>query len=144
MLVRQSIALGALSLSAITAAGAAAAPGMDLRGEAPPVCSAGIDQPGRGAGGGSGVAIGQLLEFCNAPDGYEVWRDYPADLVGAVLVVDGKDLPLTEARTVRVSHVAGPANVRHRLQLRADPGRRTATLTVRMLPAPPPLDIALR
>lgn len=132
---RFPVATGFLVLSCLAGGSAMAAPGVDMSGESPQVCSAGIDPPGAGAGG-NGVAIGQLREFCNASDGYEVWIDFPSELVGAVLVVDGQDLSLTEARTVRVSHAAGPGLAQHRLQLRPRTAARSVTLTVRMLPAP--------
>jgi hypothetical protein len=126
----------ALLLAALLASpGAALADtAVGMRGAAPLVCSAGIDPTIEPSTGGP-LDLGKLTEFCNAPQGFEVWIDYPAELAGGVLRVDGHAIVLQSAGTVRVDRADGPTGQSHVLTLdHAQPGH-ALSLTVRMLPA---------
>jgi hypothetical protein len=124
----------ALALSLAASAPAFAETGIGLGGQAQLVCSAGM-AGGASAASGAAVDLGQLTEFCNDPDGFDVWIDYPASLAGAVLVVDGRSLPLTSAGTVRVSHATQAAQASVTLALDGAPSSGPTSLTVRMAPA---------
>lgn len=41
------------------------------------------------------VDLGAAHEFCNAPRGYRVMLQHPADLVGAAIISDGQRIPLS-------------------------------------------------
>ncbi|WP_025559977.1 hypothetical protein [Sphingomonas sp. UNC305MFCol5.2] len=73
-----------------------------ISGFVPVICRATVDatavptQPGQ-------VSLGSLNEFCNNPNGYEVYADYSPNLAKASLLVDGKKVPLGNAGSTRVS-----------------------------------------
>ena len=120
-------------LVVMTPSAALAQTSLSLTGQAQLVCSAGID--GQAAASGQApISLGQLKEFCNDPDGYDVWIDYPASLVGDSLVIDGSSVPLTDEGTVRVSHAGGAGAAIHTLALDAPNAGGAISLTVRMDP----------
>ena len=49
------------------------------------------------------VDLGGLREFCNSPNGYEVYADYAPSLSAASLVVDGQKVNLSKAGSTRIS-----------------------------------------
>lgn len=49
------------------------------------------------------VRVGSLREFCNNPNGYEVYADFSPTLAKAKLRVDGKTVNLSASGTVRIS-----------------------------------------
>ncbi|WP_156389441.1 hypothetical protein [Brevundimonas sp. Root1423] len=60
-----------------------------IRGYVPVICRASVEAnnvvPVRGQ-----ASLGRLREFCNSPNGYEVWLDHTPGLAGAAMVVDGE------------------------------------------------------
>jgi hypothetical protein len=49
------------------------------------------------------VSLGGLNEFCNSPNGYEVYADYAPNLAAATLLVDGQTVNLSRTGSTRVS-----------------------------------------
>jgi hypothetical protein len=49
------------------------------------------------------VDLGGLNEFCNSPNGYEVYVDYSPSLAAAALIVDGQKIPLSRDGSTRIS-----------------------------------------
>jgi hypothetical protein len=49
------------------------------------------------------VSLGSLNEFCNNPNGYEVYADYSPNLSQASLLVDGQIVPLGDTGSTRIS-----------------------------------------
>jgi hypothetical protein len=52
---------------------------------------------------GASVDLGGLKEFCNNPNGYEVYADYAPALASATLIVDGKKVNLSRDGSTRIS-----------------------------------------
>lgn len=73
-----------------------------ISGFVPVVCRATVDAAMVPAQGGQ-VSLGSLNEFCNSPNGYEVYADYSADLAKASLLVDGQKVQLAKSGTTRVT-----------------------------------------
>lgn len=73
-----------------------------ISGFVPVVCRATVDAAMVPAQGGE-VSLGSLNEFCNSPNGYEVYADYSADMAKASLLVDGQKVPLGKSGTTRVT-----------------------------------------
>jgi hypothetical protein len=73
-----------------------------ISGTVPVICQARVDAnmvtPAFGE-----VRVGSLREFCNNPNGYEVYADFSPSLAKAKLRVDGKTVNLSASGTVRVS-----------------------------------------
>ncbi len=85
-------ALAALFSTSAVGAGAIAVSDqytLGIRGFVPVICRASVDArqvtPARGR-----APLGTLREFCNNPNGYEVWLDHSPGLAGAAMVVDGR------------------------------------------------------
>ncbi len=101
------------SVLALVVAGnaAAVAPGVDINagqfsisvsGFVPVVCRASVGASVVPSAGNT-VNLGGLNEFCNSPNGYEVYADYAADLADAALLVDGQKINLSRQGSTRVS-----------------------------------------
>jgi hypothetical protein len=52
---------------------------------------------------GDQVNLGGLNEFCNSPNGYEVYADYAPGLAKASLLVDGQKVHLSNHGSTRIS-----------------------------------------
>ncbi|MBS0409103.1 MAG: hypothetical protein JSR86_04240 [Proteobacteria bacterium] len=119
-------ALSAAALAASASGARAAGDGLAFGGEAPLVCAASLTPS---AGGDAGA--GQLREFCNDPNGFQVWVDYPAELANASLLVDGVSIPLSAAGTTRIDAAAAPGQSTRTLLLQGAAG---GGFTVRIVP----------
>jgi len=118
------IALTALAAATLASAAGAAAPAgfaLEISGRVPPVCrvEARLD---------SGV----LEEYCNSAQGYAVYAEASPELAGAMLVVDGAELPLSASAPTRVSGSDHAAIATRSLALRGSAG--SGTLTFRIVP----------
>lgn len=107
----KKIALGALA--AVVASNASAvAPGVGVRsgqftigisGYVPVVCRASVGATVAPTTTGHDIDLGGLKEFCNSPNGYEVYADYSPELAAASLIVDGKKINLSAGGSTRIS-----------------------------------------
>ena len=66
---------------------------IELRGFVPVVCTASRNTTAVSYIAGE-TQIGDVAEFCNNPNGFQVWADYPTTLNGATLTLDGKRVAL--------------------------------------------------
>jgi hypothetical protein len=65
-----------------------------ITGFVPVICRASVDTTiVRGAAARN--SLGNLNEFCNSPNGYQVFVEASPELVNATIVVDGNRVPLT-------------------------------------------------
>jgi len=115
------IALAALAAAAVAPPPAPAGFALEMAGQVPTVCrvEARLD---------SGV----LEEYCNAPRGYAVYAEPSRGLAGAVLVVDGAELPLSPTGPTLISGSDHAAIATRSLELRGAAG--PGTLTFRIVP----------
>ena len=135
------IALAAFAATAF-ASGAAAAQidgqagfSLELIGHVPTICRAEVSNPIAVPVDGK-VSLGTMNEYCNVSSGYEIYADHSPHLAGAVLVVDGVDVPLSDAGPTRVSHSDHADIVSRSLELRLPDGRTLdgANLSFRIVP----------
>jgi hypothetical protein len=82
-------------------AGSIATATLGLRGHVAIICHVSLATPLGPAPMGQS-SIGQLVEFCNDPNGYQVWADYPPGLAAASLMVDGRVVPLSADGTTQI------------------------------------------
>lgn len=107
---------------------------IDIQGFVPIICNASVDAnvvpiaPGE-------ANLGQLKEFCNNSAGYQVYADYSADLAEAVLVVDGKEVSLSDAGSTLVSSSQTAAVASHDLALRLPEGVTGGAISFRIVAA---------
>lgn len=73
-----------------------------ISGFVPVVCKASVDAAMVPAQGGQ-VSLGSLNEFCNSPNGYEVYADYSPDMAKASLLIDGKKVPLGKTGSTQIT-----------------------------------------
>jgi hypothetical protein len=119
----------ALSLAAMAAAASsahAAGNGLAFGGQAPLVCAASLTPST-----GGDAASGQLHEFCNDPNGFQVWVDYPAELASASLLVDGVAVPLSAAGSTRIDAATAPGQLTRSFVLQGGTG---GGVSVRIVP----------
>ncbi len=66
---------------------------IEIRGVVPTICRATFESAVVSAGPGE-TSLGALNEFCNSPNGYQVYVESSPELDGASLVVDGRTVAL--------------------------------------------------
>lgn len=74
---------------------------LGISGFVPVICRASVDATAVPAAAGE-VSLGTLSEFCNNPNGYEVYADHSAGLAGGSIVVGGQKMPLSETGSTRI------------------------------------------
>ena len=119
------IVFTAFAASALVSTAAMAEPAsftLELTGHVPTICRAEVQQ-GQAAAGAGLINLGVLNEFCNAAGGYEIYAEASPELADAVLVVDGKDVPLSASGPTRVSRSDHADSATRSLELRLPDGR---------------------
>lgn len=110
----------AAAMLAVAGNASAVAPGVDVNsgqysigitGFVPVICRASVGATTAPVAGAN-ISLGGLNEFCNSPNGYEVYADYSPALANAALVVDGQKINLSKDGSTRISksNRAGIAN----------------------------------
>lgn len=120
------LGLGMTMAAGIVSSAHAAGDGLAFGGEAPLVCAASLTPSA-----GDPASLGQVREFCNDPNGFQVWVDYPAELANASLLVDGVAVTLSPAGTTRIDTAAAPGQLTRTLVLQGGAG---GGVTVRIVP----------
>lgn len=125
---RTWLAIAAAGVALATTAGpATAAGGLALEGVTPLVCAASMTPPT-----GDPSAPLQVREFCNDPNGFEVWIDYPPSLANASIMIDGRTVQLggTGSTLVDSSAVAASATKSLTLDQALAPSQSSLSLRV--------------
>ncbi len=118
-----ALAFATTSLAVMPVAAAAETYGITLRGHVPVHCVVQHQLVGYGAQSGDDVALGQIREFCNAPQGYELVVSYtPGALRGATVTVGDDRIVLDGSGQAVLSRATGP-RLRQRL-ISAAPGEK--------------------
>lgn len=89
---------------------------ISLRGFVPIICRVTVNEAIRPAGGVL-VDLGQMTEFCNSANGYIVYVDHTPDVIGAIMIVDGRRIELNPHGSTAVYQSTGPGNRNHRISL---------------------------
>jgi hypothetical protein len=105
---------------------------LELRGFVPVICRAEVSATQVGVQSNQ-VSLGQLNEFCNDPNGYQVWVDYSPDLTDGALVVDGRRMDLTSAGSVMVSSSSQPSIAAHDLMLDLPSNGAQGSVSIRVV-----------
>lgn len=127
-------AAGALvSFAPIASAQAASQYQIGIEGKVPVICRVALDKVQTDANSGV-VSLGQLKEFCNNAGGYDVVADYSPALAGAKLVVDGVEIPLGSAGSVKVSQSDRAAIASHTVELKQAGAPEAGALSFRIEP----------
>lgn len=79
-----------------------------ITGFVPVICRAQLQADVVAADRGA-VPLGQLDQFCNSPNGYQVFVDASPELANATLIVDGREVTLSATGSTLVSASNGPA-----------------------------------
>lgn len=102
----------AFAMLAFAGNAVAVAPGVDvnsgqysigIRGFVPTICRASVGAS-MAPVSGANINLGGLNEFCNSPNGYEVFADYSPALANASMIVDGQKINLSKDGSTRISH----------------------------------------
>ena len=78
------------------------------------------------------IDLGTLDEFCNSPTGYQVWAEHSASLAGAKLVVDGREVSLSQSGKTLISHSGQAAMHKRPLALELANRGTTGSLSIRV------------
>lgn len=105
---------------------------LELRGYVPVICRAEVSATQVGTQSNQ-VSLGQLNEFCNDPNGYQVWVDYSPNLADGALLVDGQRVNLTTAGSVMVSSSNQPSIAAHDLALDLPQSGAQGSVSIRVV-----------
>ena len=139
-LIKPVVAVAALCASALPAG--AFAPSVEaggaqftirLVGYVPVICRANVDATTAPAVAGT-TSLGMLKEFCNSPRGYQVVADYSPQLASAKLLVDGVEVPLSDAGSTVVSQSDSAKIADHYLALEMPQDGQTGNISFRIEP----------
>jgi hypothetical protein len=108
---------------------------IELRGYVPVVCRVSMDQTLiQPIDKHAQIPLGTLHEFCNSPNGYEVWVDHAPGLQTAAFYVDGKRVPFSPHGSTLVSDSRNAAIRNHELALDTGKnGAEPASLSLRIV-----------
>lgn len=123
---------GATSATAPSALPAQSSYTVELRGFVPVICHAEVNAAQVAATSGQ-TPLGQLSEFCNNPNGYEVWVDYSPSLAADALLVDGKKVQLSASGSTRIDRSNRAAIDSKSLALDAPTGGVSGNISIRMV-----------
>ena len=103
-----------------------------ITGFVPVICRASVDTTVvRGASARN--SLGNLNEFCNSPNGYQVFVEASPELAHATIVVDGNRVPLAANGPTLISSSNGPSIVSHQLVLHTPTGNANGSLSIRVV-----------
>jgi hypothetical protein len=103
-----------------------------ISGFVPVVCHATVDAAMVPAQSGQ-VSLGSLNEFCNSPNGYEVYADYSPNLAKASLLVDGQKVPLGKDGSTRVTKSNRAGIAAHAVSLDLPKGIEPGAISFRIV-----------
>ncbi len=106
---------------------------LGIVGYVPVICRANVDAT-RVATTPGAVPLGQLSEFCNSPNGYEVYADHSADLAKGSLVIGGQKVPLSNAGSTRIRKSNRAAIDSADIALEVPKGVTTGQISFRIVP----------
>lgn len=139
----KSGALAAAALSSFTAANASGVnPALSVEagryvlgitGFVPVVCRASVDATSVPAAAGE-VSLGTLSEFCNSPNGYEIYADHSAALAGGSIVVAGQRVQLSETGSTRIRMSDRAAIQSNGVSLEVPEGVTSGQIAFRIVP----------
>jgi hypothetical protein len=92
----------------------------DIRGFVPVICRASVEAR-------------TLREFCNNPNGYEVWLDHSPTLAGAAMVVDGRRIELSRGNATLLSRSDHAAVTARNLAMEMPRDGMTGHLSIRVV-----------
>lgn len=106
---------------------------VEISGVVPVICHTETDiaviPPGPGE-----VSLGALKEYCNNPNGYEVYADYAPTLAKASLTIDGRKVPLNASGSTRIDRSNGARVVTRNLSLNLPESVPSGTIAFRIVP----------
>jgi len=105
---------------------------VEISGVVPVICRAETDIAVIPTGPGE-VSLGALKEFCNNPNGYEVYADYAPALAKASLSIDGHKVPLNASGTTRIDTSNRARVVTRNLSLTLPDGVPSSTIAFRIV-----------
>lgn len=142
----RAIKSGALAAAALSSFAAANASGVNpalsveagryvlgITGFVPVVCRASVDATSVPAAAGK-VSLGTLSEFCNSPNGYEIYADHSAALAGGSIVVAGQRVQLSETGSTRIRMSDHAAIQSNEVSLEVPEGVTSGQIAFRIVP----------
>ena len=132
LLIASALAAGTATAAEPGAPARSSSFAIDVTGYAPVVCRARIDAtivsgaPGR-------TSLGALNEYCNSPNGYQVFVEASPELANATLIVDGRAVTLAGNGPTLVAASNGPAIESRQLAILVPEGGVSGSLSVRIV-----------
>lgn len=106
---------------------------IEVSGHVPVICRVSIDSSSIPEATGR-VSLGTMTEFCNNPSGYRVVLEHRAFSGPAILIVDGREIPLSSDQASVVSQSSNPAFTKHKVELDLGEGGQVGVLAFRIEP----------
>jgi len=122
---------GSANAAEVAAAGQTARYTITVSGFVPVICRASLDATVVPAAAGE-APLGELNEFCNSPNGYQVYVEGSPELADATLIVDGQAVALSGDGPTLVAASNGPDIVSRNVSLASNGGG--GSLSFRIVP----------
>ena len=132
ILIAAALAGGSATAAAPGTPGQSASYTIGITGFVPVICRATIDATVVPGAAGE-TNLGELNEFCNSPNGYQVFVQGSPELANATLVVDGNSVALSGDGPTLVAASSGPAIESRSLSLTLPEGGVSGSLSVRII-----------
>lgn len=136
MPLKRHLIVLAASVAATAGSPVAADPGqytLHISGVVPVVCRATIENsivPSDTAA----ASLGTLNEFCNSPNGYQIYVDHSPELANSRLVVNGQQVRLNDNGSTLIVQSDTPARRSRNLVLNLPKGKTAGNLSFRIVP----------
>jgi hypothetical protein len=107
---------------------------IEITGFVPVICNVTMSQSIVTPASEESIDLGDMSEFCNSPNGYQVWVDYTG-METATIEVDGERIPLSASGTTMISTSATAAKRTRHISL--DIGANSpppSSLSMRIVP----------
>lgn len=84
--------------------------------------------------GSTTVDLGSVSEFCNDPNGYQVWIDYAPGVNDASVTVDGNQIQLASTGSTMISQSNTAARYVRQVSLNTGGDSRLTSVSMRIVP----------
>lgn len=134
MKFRSLILAAALAFPATSALASSARYEIEITGYVPVVCNVQAGASSMNLAGSTDVSFGSVNEFCNDPNGYQVWIDYAPGINNASVNVDGLRIPLSSTGSTMISSSGTAAHRVRQVSLSTGGNSQLTSVSMRIVP----------
>lgn len=133
MKFRSLILAAAVAFPATSALASGARYEIEITGYVPVACNVQAGASSINLAGSTNVSLGSVNEFCNDPNGYQVWIDYAPGIKAASVNVDGTRIALSPTGSTMISSSGTAARHVRQVSLNTG-GNQLTSISMRIVP----------